>query len=72
MKIKLSAVAMFSILLVFGMAVISCDNGTTSNNGGGGGNPLLGAWYHGGTANEPENLLIFSGTSGPALHIASV
>jgi hypothetical protein len=27
-------------------------------------NPLLGAWYNGGTANNPNELLIFSGSSG--------
>jgi hypothetical protein len=66
MKIKLFVVGMLSILMVFGMTFIGCDNGTTSDDGGGGGtaNPLLGMWYYyTGSANNPGELLIFSGTS---------
>jgi hypothetical protein len=61
LRIKLLMAGMLGVLLVFGMTVIGCDNGTTSD---GGGNPLLGAWYNGGTANNPNELLIFSGSSG--------
>jgi hypothetical protein len=65
MKFKPFVIGVVSILMIFGMSFIGCDNGTTSDDGSGGnGNPLLGMWYNGGTANNPDELLIFSGISG--------
>jgi hypothetical protein len=64
-KNKMFLTGITGVLLVFGMMVMGCDNGTTSDsNNGGNENPVLGMWYHGGTANNPTELLIFSGTSG--------
>ncbi|MDR0707276.1 MAG: InlB B-repeat-containing protein [Treponema sp.] len=40
------------------------DKGATPDTPDTTDNPLLGAWYTGGTANDPDELLIFSGSSG--------
>ncbi|MDR2447342.1 MAG: hypothetical protein LBD58_08680 [Treponema sp.] len=68
MKRKLFFTGALNFALAFGLAIFAAGCG--DDDGGGGTkdtpaeNPLLGAWYYGGTANKPSELLIFSGSSG--------
>jgi hypothetical protein len=57
MKKKVILIGITSILLVFGLILGGCNNGTTDPPS----NPLEGAWYNGGqNPNQPNNLVIFS------------
>jgi hypothetical protein len=62
MKTKMVLTGILSIIvLVFGVTLVGCDNGTT-NDGGGGSNPLEGTWsyfYQG----QIEESITFSGST---------
>jgi hypothetical protein len=46
MKNQLVLVGILSIILVFEVSLVGCDNGTTDDGGGGTNNPLEGTWSY--------------------------